>query len=123
MASRPGFKTSLNRGTAQNDNGLRITGGRYSSSGGGTRTHNLPVNSRTRLPIELPRNELPAKLIGSNRRECSDTRLDLGMTRGAEEYALPRLFESGAHGACDAVAADAERLFRRIRVMELERSR
>ena len=25
------------------------------SSGGGTRTHNLPVNSRTLLPIELPR--------------------------------------------------------------------
>ena len=36
------------------------------SSGGGTRTHNLPVNSRTRLPVELPRTELP-RFIGRDK--------------------------------------------------------
>jgi hypothetical protein len=35
---------------------LADSGKAGSYSGGGTRTHNLPVNSRTRLPIELPRN-------------------------------------------------------------------
>ena len=40
---------------ARNDDGLRVTGGRSSSSGGGTRTHNDSVNSRAFCQLNYPR--------------------------------------------------------------------
>src|SRR5205823_2248392 len=45
------------RAYAENDEGGPLDR-LLQSSGGGTRTHNLSVNSRSLLPIELPRNEL-----------------------------------------------------------------
>src|SRR6516165_5620835 len=67
-----------------------------SSSGGGTRTHNLSVNSRARLPVELPRIGLPRKLRGLGdivrrtigARQCSEACLNLGMAVRAKQDAV-----------------------------------
>jgi hypothetical protein len=69
------------------------------NSGGGTRTHNLSLNRRAHLPIELPRTELPrvqrgaARIVfaASNLRQLGPPGLHLGVTVGAEQNALTRL--------------------------------
>jgi hypothetical protein len=66
------------------------------SSGGGTRTHNLPVNSRSLLPIELPRIDpgtTSEKVAVSGGPD--DTSLYFGMAVGTQENALLGLGTNG----------------------------
>src|SRR5439155_24251547 len=96
------------------------------SSGGGTRTHNLSVNSRSLLPIELPRNAQPPHhrqvaphILG----KLSGTRLDLGVAVGTEQHAFAGLGARTLERPTDPLLAEREPLAVGVEMMELKRGR
>src|SRR5436190_8076844 len=99
------------------------------SSGGGTRTHNLSVNSRARLPVELPRIGLPRRRCGASVelyvsaitfREADQSCLCLCVAVGAQQNALGSLGTQAVKRHRCAARVDFAALERRLNVMEMQ---
>jgi hypothetical protein len=80
-------------------------------SGGGTRTHNLSVNSRARLPVELPRIEPPRTCrFGLGLGHCTQVRRESYMSSAnPDSTSAWQLAHSSTHLLASALALSIER--------------
>src|SRR3954471_15874063 len=99
-------------------------GGAPGSSGGGTRTHNLTVNSRSLCLIELPRTvsypghrQLRRVMLVA---ENADASFDFHVAVRAEKHAFGCLLTQGFHRSGEPPAAEPEALALWITVMKLQ---
>ena len=98
--------------------------GGFESSGGGTRTHNLPVNSRSLLPIELPRIVLsPSGYTGKKvapSDDLDDTCLYLRVAVGTQKNAFGRLRLNGLERASQPPLREPELLQLAVPMVKLK---
>jgi hypothetical protein len=93
------------------------------SSGGGTRTHNLDVNSVALCQLSYPGSHigLPRKLSAEHlRRNCRHAILDLGVTIRAQKHALLRLAPQPVQRNGYALGVDLVSLLCRLEMMKVK---